>query len=180
MKKILCSLVLSISLLSAALYVPKSEALVGLIFKSKIVKTIGAIGALGGGVGAGIGLITASSAATLSAALGGIIIMVYAGLLTGVGLIVLDDNSLADIEFQSLDLNKTAEFEGFSVEEAATYNEELPLLNAIRKTIASEVDESEDTADAEALWLDYSHNLSPATFEIAKFKASQFLKAISK
>lgn len=178
MKKTLCTLVLSLSLLSSALYTPKADALVGVIFKYKTVKTIGGIGALVGGVGATAGLIFASTTTSLSAALGGIIIMVYGGALAGIGLIVLDDNSIADIEFQSLDLNNKAEFEGFSVEQAAIYNAELSLLNAIRKTIMSEVEETENTADAEELWLDYASNLSPETFEIAKHKAAQFLRSL--
>jgi hypothetical protein len=180
MKRVLCSLVLSVSLLSAAFYTPKSDALIGVIFKNKVVKTIGGIGALVGGTAATTGLVFAATTTSLGVAILGAVAMVYGGALAGIGLIVLDDNTLADIEFQSLNLKKTSEFEGFSVEEAETYNEELPLLNAIRKTIASEVEDTENTEDAEALWLEYSENLSPATFEIAKFKASQFLKAIAK
>lgn len=178
MTRILCSFALSISLLSATLYTPKADALVGLIFKSRAAKTVGGIAALSGVTGAGVSLAVGVAGQNLATAVVAILGVYAGGILAGIGLVILDDNTIADIEFKSLNLSDKIQFRGFSVEEAQIYNSELSLLNSIRKTISIEVSDSEDTADAEALWLEYSDYLSPATFEIAKVQAAQFFKAL--
>lgn len=157
-------------------YSPNSEAILGLIFKNKVVKVIGGIGA---GTGATVGLtslIAAHGATTLGAGLGAAIIMVYGFMFAGVGLIILDDNTIADIEFSYLDELKASQLTNISKESIDIYNQEREMLNSIRKTMISEVVESEDTADAEALWADYKHYLSPATVEVAEELSKRFIE----
>ena len=158
-------------LITTTLYSPKSEALVGLIFKNKIVKTIGAVGSIGGGTVAVGAMIFADSWTGLMIFVGG----VFTG---GLGLVILDDNELADIEFRKISIEDPASYKGFTVADVETYNSEIELLNSIRQTIVSEVSDSDNTEDAEMLWLEYSESLSPATFNIAKAKAREFVEAL--
>lgn len=179
MKKLLTTSLIMLTLISTSLYSPKADALVGYIFKKKIVKVMGGIGAIGGGVMSLTGYIAATSAgASAGTVISGAIF--YAGGLAfgALGLIILDDNELADIEFTRIDLDNSDQYIGFSKEEVEIYNAELGLLNTIRQTIVSEVSTSDNTDEAEQLWMEYSENLSEATFEIAKAKAKIFVEAL--
>jgi len=176
MKKIVTSLVLVLTITTSTLYSPKADALVGLIFKSKVVKVIGAVGGIGGGVLATGGLIT--GLVSSSAGWGAIFAIVYGTAIGGLGLVILDDNELADIEFREIDLQDTEDYIGFTAEEVEIYNSEIELLNSVRQTIVSEVSVSENTEDAEVLWNEYAEVLNPVTFEIAKAKARAFVEAL--
>lgn len=179
MQKVISTIMLTVVLAVTTFHSPRSEALVGLIFKKKIVKVIGGIGALGGATLGVSGLAVAtSSTATLGSAIGGAILIVYGIALGGIGLIILDDDTLADVEFRKISLDNPVDYEGFSAAEVEIYNSEIDLLNSIRQSIIAEVDESEDTAGAEKLWLQYADNLSPETFEIAKAQAKKFVEAL--
>ncbi len=177
MKKSFTSLLLALTLMTTTLYSPKSEALVGLLFKSKVVKVIGGIGSAGGATLGIYGYVTAATAgSSIGSVLGGAILMVYGIALGGVGLLVLDDETAADLEFKTIDLNSPEKYNGFEAIDVAIYNSEVEELNAVRKTIASEVNDEENTDDAEALWLEYSYALSPETVAIAEAKAKEFIE----
>lgn len=181
MRKSLFSLMLVGVLTITTLYSPKSEALVGVIFKKKVVKVIGGIGAIGGttiGV-SGLAMATGSSA-TLGSAIVGAIFIAYGIAIGGVGLIILDDGTLADIEFTKIDVNNSEQYInlGLTKSQVEVYNSELEMLNSIRQTIISEVDESDNTDQAEKLWLQYADNISAETFEVAKAQAKLFVEAL--
>ncbi len=159
-------------------YVPRSEALIGLIFKSRIVKTIGGIGAIGGGAVTGIGLISAGSAGNVGSLIVGAGLAYWGLILGGIGIIILDENKVADIEFRSIDVARPQDYVGFSRSDVEIYNSEVELLNAVRQRIMKEVGEEGDTADAERLWMKYEHYMSPETFAIAKAKAKKFVEAL--
>lgn len=159
-------------------YIPKSEALIGVIFKSRTVKTIGGIGALGGGVVTGYGWLVAGSATELGGLFGGAIIMSWGVVLAGLGIVILDDNRVADIEFRPIDLSDAANYEGFTRFDAEIYNSEIELLNAVRQRIVRESGNDSNTVKAEKLWLKYEKYLSPETFAIAKAKAKVFVEAL--
>lgn len=148
-----------------------SHALVGVIFANKTIKTIGAVGALTGGAVVGGTLVVAlSNSATLAT-----LSIAFLGIATGgLGLIVLDDNTLLDIEFKELDNNQNEL--AVTKSEIEIYNSELALLNMIRKTIISETNNDESTDDAEKRWLEYSEYLHPATFKVAQQISLNFLK----
>jgi len=177
MNKTLTSFILLLTITTSSLYSPRADALVGWIFKSKVVKVIGGVGAIGGGVMTTGALVTAVVSST-GGGLGALLVFVYGSAITGLGLIILDDNELADIEFRKIELQNTEDYLGFSAKDVAIYNSEIELLNAVRQTIVSEVSESESTEDAEALWLEYADVLNPVTFEIAKAKAKAFVEAL--
>ncbi len=178
MKKILLGTVLTTSLLASNFIAPKADALIGVIFKNRIVKTIGGIGAIGGGTlglyGAGIAY---SSTATLGSAIAGAVFIAYGIVLGGIGVIILDDK-VSDIEFKKFDLDRPDLFGNFTLEEIQIYNSEIEQLNAIRQTISAEVSETEDTKDAEDLWNHYAPSLHPTTFEIAKAQAKEFVESL--
>jgi len=155
-----------------------SNALIGLAFKSTPVKVIGAVGALGGGGLAAYGYATAATVGTLGGVFGGLILTGYGAIIAGIGLVVLDDQRIIDIGFQSIDPNKPELYKGFSREQVEKYNSELDQLNSIRQTIISESNSEPDTKDAEILWSNYSKYISSDTFKLAQMNASNFIKAI--
>jgi len=160
---------------------PRSEALVGLIFKNRTIKVIGGLGALGGATFGLTSYAAAVSATTLGSMITLSLFTAWGIALGGFGVILLDDqNTVADIEFETINIDQPDQYLGFTRDEAEIYNQELPMLNAIRQTIASEVNSNEDTSDSEALWLKYSKALNPATFSIAKVKAKAFVESFAK
>lgn len=169
MKSLLLAIALSVSLLKPM----KAEALVGAIFAHRTVKTVGAVGAIGGGVITGTGIIGAMVTSGTWNALGWMVVALGGAGIAGIGLIILDDDSVLDIEFKPIDLNQQELF--VTKEEIAIYNSEIDLLNMIRKTIISETDEEENTDDAEVRWLEYSDYLHPATFRVAQEVGKAFL-----
>jgi hypothetical protein len=160
---------------------PRSEAIVGLVFKNRIIKTMGGLGAMGGGTLAAV----AYTGAIVSTDIGTIISLslftAWGIALGGLGIVLLEDQeTVADIEFKSLNLNQPNQYIGFSRDDAMIYNQELSMLNAIRQTIASQVSPDGNTQDAEELWKKYSTSLSPQTFAIAQFKARVFLESLAR
>lgn len=179
MKKFITMLML-VSFVSTTTFTPKAEALIGLMFKAKSMKAIGGIGALGGAVITGGSLIAIKTANNLATAILAATVS-YAGLiLAGVGLIILDDGQVADIEFRAISDEHAKSLTNFTESEIAIYNSEVEELNAIRQTVVAESEVSEDTKDAEKLWLEYSDALSPETFEIAKYQAKMFIEKLGK
>ena len=155
-----------------------SNALIGLAFKSTPVKVIGAVGAIGGGGLAVYGYATAATIGTLSGAFGGLILTGYGAIIAGIGLVILDEKQIADIEFKAIDVSRPDLYFGFTKDQVDTYNSELERLNSIRQTIISESNKEPDTKDAEELWKKYSVYISRDTFAIAQKNAEGFLKAI--
>ena len=144
-------------------------------------KTIGGLGALGGATFGAVSYAGAIATTDLGTMITLSLFTAWGITLGGVGIILLDDkNTIADIEFTSLNLDAPETYSGFSKGEAETYNADLPLLNAIRQTIASEVNNSGNTQDAELLWKEYSSSLHPVTFEIAKSKAKVFVESLAR
>ena len=158
----------------------KAEALVGFAFKSKVVKTIGGIGT-GAGVGVfGIGLLIAKfGAATMSNLGAAIVTLIYGPIIAAIGLVILDDNTVVDLEYQPIDLLNTEAHSNFSLEEIQMYNAELEELNAVRKTIQSEVSaEGKDLEQAKTLWENYSQALHPSTIKVAEKNAAEFINTL--
>ena len=102
--------------------------------------------------------------------------ILYSGaiLFGGIGLVVLDDNKTAvDFGFMPIALDQVDEVHHAAVK---IYNSELAELNAIRKTIQSEVSESDSSEKATELWEMYSGFLSVETKMIAEGQAAAVLK----
>ena len=160
---------------------PRSEALIGLVFKNRSVKTIGGLGAMGGGSLAVVAYAGAMASTDLGTIISFSLFTAWGIVLGGLGVILLDDqDTVADIEFKALDLDQPQDYLGFSRDEALIYNQELPMLNAIRQTIESQVNGEGDTQDAEVLWLNYSSSLHPISFAIAQFKARAFVESLAR
>lgn len=158
-------------------FAPKSEALIGLLVKKKVVKVIGGIGLAAGGVGVVSGVATISTATTLSSALGGVIFIYLGAIAGGIGLVILDDNTVVDMEFNQVTKELAPDFSEYDI---AIYNSELEELNAIRKTIQAEVGENDTMEKAKDLWLDYSQVLSPETVAIAQDQVLKFSKNVKR
>jgi hypothetical protein len=177
MKKFLIMTTLILGVMNTGL-AQNSHALIGLAFKSKPVKVVGAVGAVGGSMIAVWGYTTALTATNLGVLLAGAIWTGYGVIIGGVGLVILDDKNISDIEFKALDANRPESYVGFTREQVETYNSELAQLNSIRQTMIAESSDEADTADAEVLWKKYSAYLSNDTVQIAQKNAAQFLSAI--
>lgn len=168
----------SIFLASNLVVTPKAEALVGLAFRGKVVQAIGGIGVVGGAAIFTSGYIAGVTATNLSGIVWLVVGATYGLAIGGIGLIILDDNTVVDLEYQMIDEN-SADFSKYSQLEINTYNSELEELNAIRKTIQAEVPaDSKDFDQAASLWKEYSQMLSPATVMIAQDKAVEFIDSL--
>jgi len=180
MKKLKKIVTLSAVLLaiSTAGFSQNSHALIGVIFKSKPVKVVGAVGSIGGGLISILAYNAAINATTIGVAISGALYTGFGMIIAGVGLIILDDHRIADIEFKAIDPNQPDLYAGFSRQQVETYNAELDQLNAIRQTMIAETSDEANTADAEDLWKKYSTLLSKDTVEIAQRNAANFLRAI--
>lgn len=182
MKKKLLTLMMALSIFATSNFITtqKAHALVGFVFKSRVIKTIGAIGT-GSGVGVfGIGvLISQFGAATISNLATAIVTLIYGPIIAALGLVILDDKTVVDLEYQPIDLLDTQAHSNFSLDEIQMYNAELAELNAIRKTIQEEVSEQGQSIEkAKALWDDYSQALHPSTIKVAEKKAAEFIDAL--
>lgn|SRR5690606_15354390 len=169
MKSLLLAMALSVTLLKPM----DANALVGSIFAHRTIKTVGAVGAIGGGVITGTGLIGAMATAHTWSALGWMVIALGGAATAGLGLIILDDNTVVDIEFREIDSDQKELL--VSKEDIEIYNSEVDLLNMIRKTIIAETDEAENTDDAESRWLEYADYIHPSTFKVAQEVGKAFL-----
>ncbi len=163
---------LSILFMSQLITSKKSEAAIGLLMGKKTAVTVGGIST--GTVAVSL-VLTQAGAFTFS--LGGAVLYalgVY--VFGGLGLIILDDDKLADIEFQKVkgdELN-----DKFDSEAIAIYNDEIEQLNAIRKTMQSELTDDSSLEESKNLWSQYSSYLSPETIEIAGEMADRFVSRI--
>jgi len=173
MKRFLSIFLVSTFILTATLTPRRADALVGAIFAHRTIKTIGSVGAIGGGVITAGGVVGAMVTANTWNALGWMVVALGGAGIAGLGLIILDDKTLLDIEFQRIDA-PTKDIVA-TQEEIDIYNSELPLLNMIRKTIVVETNEEENTDDAERRWIEYSEYLHPATFHVAQEVGKAFL-----
>jgi hypothetical protein len=170
-KKVLM-IVMSVVVLSSALYTPESEAAIGLIAKSKVVKTVGGVAAATGGVIGGVGLISLATTADLGVAILGAV-GVYIGVITvGIGLIILDDKTVAELSFDKV---YPGEFQNISADEVMIYNRELQMLNSIKETIAQELPDDTTVEEAGDVWSAYSGMLSPATMKVAGLVSERFI-----
>ncbi len=154
----------------------RSEAAVGLIIKSRTTKVVGGLSAGGGAVFSVLiyNAAMASTATGMAAVEVGIAAAVYVslGLAVGfLGLIVLDDQTVADFKF--LPLEQPAEFS----QAISVYNSELDQLNAIKERIESEYDKNSEI-DTKALWNEYGQSLSPETFAVAQAIADGFMQKL--
>lgn len=153
----------------------KSEAAVGFIVANKVVKVVGGISAGTGALMAGSGLIYATTTSTMKSSMLAIVGLAYGGIILGLGLIVLDDNTVADMEFVSVNAEELPEF---TPETIAVYNSELEELNSIRKTMLAELSEDHDVEASKKLWNEYKSYLSPETVEVAEHQAEKFIQAL--
>lgn len=153
---------------------PKAHALVGLVAKSQTVKVIGGIGVGSGVVTVGSVFVYAATttSTSLSSALGAVLIAYLGILVGGLGLLILDDNTIADIEFMPVIESKTDEFNDYDI---AVYNSELEELNAVRKTIQAETSDDATFEDVNKLWVEYRDVLSPETVAIAEAISAEFV-----
>jgi hypothetical protein len=158
MIKTFLSLVLALSIFTAS---PSAEAVVGLIIQHRTTKGIGM--AASGVTGAG--LIAYANTLEAFAGIGYVILGVGFWAIGGVALIVLDDNTVADIEFRPVTKKEAGKF---GEEARSVYNNELDELNAIRKTIQAEIPENASVKDVNQLWNTYAQSLSPETKAIAE------------
>lgn len=182
MKNKILSILMALNIFVASNIVTSqnSHALVGFIFKSKVVKVIGGIGAGAGASLFTVGFVAGSTASNVGTLIWSVFAMVYGPAIAGVGLIILDDNTVVDLEFQEIN-SESEDFRDYTSLEIETYNAELEELNAIRKTIQLEVaDDAKTIDDAADLWKYYSEVLSPATIKIAEAKAAKFIEEINK
>ncbi len=177
MKKIMILSVLMMSILSTG-FANDSHALIGMAFRSKPVKVVGAIG-VGAGTFTGVyGFATLATTANFGTAIGGAVLTGYGIIFAAIGLVILDEKQISDIEFRAIDVQKPEFYRGFTRAQVETYNSELAQLNSIRQTMIAESSDIEDTADAEALWKKYSTYLSNDTVQIAQKNAADFLAVI--
>jgi hypothetical protein len=178
MKAKLMSLFMAMAITITTLtYSSNSHAIVGLIAKSKTVKTIGGIGAAGGAGFFGYGLLVAKGIVVpAGSALGVALVTLSMGImLGGIGLLVLDEKVAVDFEFTTLDSKSVT---GVTDYEIAIFNQELEMLNAVNRTIQAELTEEDGPEMAQALWEDYKLSLSPETAKVAEAAAAMFMKDV--
>lgn len=153
---------------------PKAEAAVGLIIKHQTATTVGGIAAAGS---AGVlgGAILLGQLGVVNYSLGGVILLLFGtAFVAAVGLIVLDDKTVADMDFVRLNnKNNISDFDHYTVE---VYNSEINELNAIRKTIQSELSEKSTVEESRDKWNEYKEFLSLETIEVAEFMAQNLAK----
>jgi hypothetical protein len=156
-------------------YSPKAEAAIGLIAKHKITKTIGGITAATGGT---VALASYVSVATGLIAGWDVLAVVIVGFIgggavAGIGLIVLDDNTVADVNFAPINKNQ---FPELTQNQITNYNNDLELLNSIKETVSAELSENATYEESAALWKSYSYALSEGTLDVAGVVSRKFLK----
>lgn len=191
MKTKFFNLLVALSLFgTSSLIVPqKADAAVGYLFKSKTLKSFGAITAKRVGkyglTTFGIGAVGAIAAGAVHnegifyfSAIYGLINGYVALLGVGLGLIILDDNTVTGIDFLPIKNGSKIALK-YTSEEVETYNSELDELNAIKDTLSEDLFEIKDYKDyGSKIWEDYSQVLSPATVKIAEDQAFEFVKKL--
>ncbi len=141
----------------------KSEALVGVLIKSRTTKTIGGVITAVSGVTALTTIAIVNSGATFYSAAIGLVIFSIPGV--AIGLVVLDEKN-GELHFSELDPGK-ASLLTVSSEELSIYNSEVEELNVIKEEIESRVTNELTDAEVGALWVDFAKGLSPETLKVA-------------
>lgn len=156
--KVFYSLIFSFLLFTTS--VPKSEAVVGLIIKDKMTKTVGGVVTISGLAGMGVGIIVAQTGSW--AGLGYLALGMSAGAL---GLVILDESE-GTIQFSELSKESGKDL-GLSNSELTIYNSEVDQLNAIKDTIASQLSDEASSEEVASLWSEYKESVSPETLKVA-------------
>ncbi|MGK5089062.1 hypothetical protein WDW86_16010 [Bdellovibrionota bacterium FG-2] len=159
----------SVFLVTSTLVPQKSYALVAVATADAPVVLGGvAVSALGWGL-----VVGGASKLNKGDGRGGLVFLVGA-MITGMGLIMLDEEGGQRVQFAELD-TAHAEALGVSVPSLEKYNQELDELNAISNSISAELAtyESPTIEDSAKLWKEYRENLSPETFEVVVKVVSQ-------
>jgi hypothetical protein len=174
MKSRLLTLVMAFSVffMSQLMTAQKSDAAVALIIKNKTALTIGAIGLGINGGAYGLAALGAFSF-NLGSAIAFAVSVVTFG---GISLLVLDDKTVADMEFSEMNLDN----KNFSIDEIQMYNAELEELNAIRKTMQEEIADKGTLEQANNLWEEYKEMLHPSTVKIAENMATGFANKLER
>lgn len=174
--RILTFIMASFFIVSANLITAKkADAIVSLIIKNKTAATVGGI-ATGTSAVVFFGAAALGQAGVITFTLGSALLLTMGTAFVGaVGLIVLDDKTVVDIQYRPIDYLNTEMAENFSLDEIQMYNAELVELNAIRKTIQAEMTDKNTVKDANRLWNSYKDVLHPATIKIAELKAQELV-----
>lgn len=140
----------------------KSEAVVGVLIKSRTTRVVG-------------GVISATSAATAVGAVAiniifansytAIAIAAFGVMGLAIGLVVLDEKN-ADMKFKSLPLGQAQKL-GIGENELAIYNSEIEELNTVKEVIETQVSDNATQEEVTGLWNKYKENLSPVTMNVA-------------
>ncbi len=89
------------------------------------------------------------------------------------GAVILEGEQEGEIAFARL----SGPHAGFSAEDVATYNRELPRLNAIQQTISAEAN-ANPRMDTRARWETLGSRLSPVTMSIAAHSGQELLRNV--
>lgn len=141
----------------------KSEALVGIVIKSRTTKTIGGVITAVSGVTALTTIAIVNSGATFYWSAIGLVLFSIPGV--AIGLVVLDEKN-GELHFSELDPEK-ASLLTVSSDELNIYNSEVEELNVIKEEIESRVTNELTDAEVGALWIDFGKGLSPETMKVA-------------
>lgn len=153
---------------------PKAEAAIGLIVKNRTAKTVGGIGAASSAVVFGGGLLLAEAGVVTFNIASAVLFVTGTMFFGALGLITLDGETIADVEF--MPIKKTTQSDGLTMDEVRMYNSELDELNAIRKSVQTELAEDDSSEDAKELWNAYKGQLHPYTVKVAELKALELAK----
>lgn len=186
MKKKLLSFLLALSIFSVgSLYTYKdSHALVGLLFRSKSLRSFGSITA---GVSATTSLVGFASIIPLAATFPGssapfyaLAAMFYGAYAAVFGLVILDDNTVVGLDYLPI-TEFHPDFKNYTQAEIDIYNSEIDELNAIKNTLDEELKDANNFKElGPRLWQEYSNSLHPTTVKIAQDQAVKLLKNLSK
>lgn len=100
--------------------------------------------------------------------------VLFAGGIAAVGIIVLDQGHGGTISYSAITPEQGTALGITDTRVLDVYNNEVPQINAIRETIASQMSERQarrqsiSVADSAALWSQYAADLSPESFEVMR------------
>lgn len=99
--------------------------------------------------------------------------------LCGVGIVVLDQERGGTFAYSAITPEQAATLGITDAHALEVYNSEVPQINAIRETVAKQLDaqksqgQSVAVQDSAALWAQYGTTLSPESFEVMNTIVSQ-------
>ena len=158
-------------------YPQKSHALIGVLAKSKTVRTIGGVTALSGLTVGSIGIVGALTAADLGGAILGIVALYLSVYIAGIGLIILDDQTVANIDFKKI---QAKDYPRLDPHDVAIYNREVKRLNMIKEDVQADLNEGDSAEKAGELWKGYAYGISEETQRVAAHLADLFVKNLSR